>query len=164
MNIFKQTDPSGKFSKENYVSKHYPEEYQQIINYCNDNNLDDLPFKQKLYHALYDIKSIVICEHPNCANPVNYRNLTKGYYHHCSLKCSNNDTSVLNTKMETCMKKYGVKYPALNDDIKKNTQQIYDNRDKEFYIIANNKRKETIQDRYDVDNVAQIDDVVFRQY
>ena len=85
--IKKENGPSGRMYVEKYVRNNYSEIYEDIINYCNINNLTDLPFKEKVYHYVNDIKHHIYCENPNCNNLVKFKNSTIGYYKYCSIAC-----------------------------------------------------------------------------
>ena len=52
LEIFKNPDPTGKMSREKFLIKNYPEEYNYIINFCQQHNLEHLLFKQKIYHTI----------------------------------------------------------------------------------------------------------------
>ena len=39
LNIFKEYDPSGKMTKESYIIKNHPDEYDFIIKYCESVNI-----------------------------------------------------------------------------------------------------------------------------
>ena len=60
-------DVSGKMSKESYVRYHYPEHYLDILNFCKENELDDLPFKEKIIGFLFvqSVKEMVVKITPN---------------------------------------------------------------------------------------------------
>jgi len=156
LDIFKILDPSGKMYKEAYVSKNHINEYSYIINFCIENSLDTLPFKQKVYHAVNDIKNIIKCKNINCDNTVNYRNSTIGYYEYCSNKCVSSDPYIINIKQEKSLDKFGTKTPGESDIVKNKTIETnierYGGRspmcDKNIMI----KSKETLMKNWGVDN------------
>lgn len=49
LSIFSVEDPSGKFYKEGWVLKNFPNEWEYVDKYCKDNNLTDITFKEKVY-------------------------------------------------------------------------------------------------------------------
>ena len=118
LEIFKQPDPAGKFSKEKYLIKNYPEEYDYIINFSIKNKIIDTPFKEKVYLCINDIKYIPTCKNPNCDNKVNYKNSTIGYYEYCCNKCISSDTNIKKIKEEKSIEKFGTKSPAQSKIIK----------------------------------------------
>ena len=85
--IKKENGSSGRMYVEKYVKNNYFEIYEDILNYCNINNLKDLSFKEKVYHYVNDIKHHIYCENPNCNNLVKFKNSTIGYYKYCSIAC-----------------------------------------------------------------------------
>lgn len=94
-------DPSGRMSRGQYVKDHYLELYNDIIAYCTENNLLELPFRQQVYHYRHDIKDIVLCKNPNCNNVVNLKNSTLGYHEYCCNYCIGSDPNMLKRKEET---------------------------------------------------------------
>jgi hypothetical protein len=118
LDIFKQSDPAGKFSKENYVLKNHPEEYSLIIDYCIKNDLNDLPFKEKVFLCINSIKSYPTCKNLNCSNKVKYKNSTIGYNDYCSRKCISSDLNIKRIKQEKSIQKFGTKTPAESELIK----------------------------------------------
>ena len=118
LEIFKQPDPTGKFSKEKYLIKNYPEEYDYIINFSIKNKIIDTPFKEKVYICINNIKSIPICKNPYCNNKVNYKNSTLGYNEYCCNKCISSDPNIKKIKEEKSIEKFGTKAPAQSKIIK----------------------------------------------
>jgi len=174
-------DSSGKMFRKNYLEKYFTSILEEIQKYVIENGLDDLPFKQQVYHWYNDIKNIVICE---CGNFVKFKNSNIGYYTFCSKKCMNKSNHVKNKRMQTCLdkfgtktpsenilvkekiiktniKKYGYNSPIQNEEIhKKSLKTLKDNynvssplKSVEIY----NRYKETCLSKYGVDNVSKLD-------
>lgn len=116
--IFKDPDPSGRLSKESYVSKTYPEEYEFITEYSKINNLEGLPFKEKVYLCVNDLISPPTCKNPTCETIVSFRNSSLGYREYCSIKCLSSDPNIKKIKQESSLKKFGTKTPAESIHIK----------------------------------------------
>ena len=116
--ILKLNDRSGKIFKEAYIKKHYKSIYLRIINYCHQNNLINLPFKQKMYHYYHDIPNYCLCD---CGNILFFINFNLGYSKHCSQKCTHNDKLVINKTKETLICKYGVDNLQKSNIIKEKT-------------------------------------------
>jgi len=130
--------------------------YKDIIaNYCYD-GMKKLPYNEKLYIYLNQIKEIQICQYCK-VNRVLYINQTKGYALFCSRTCSSNGS--LYKRQQTCLDKYGASNPMKSDEIKnKFTRMInekYKNVDYKTKIV--NKRKETHVLKYGVENPLQRD-------
>lgn len=149
---------SGKMSSVKYVSKHYHDDYILILEYCN-NELVDIPFKEKVYNTINNIQSITRCMNPNCDNKVKFKNSTIGYLNYCSNKCIGSDPNIQERKENTNLEKFGHKHASLNEDIKLKTKIIISNRTEIEKKSINNKRIETVNDRYGVDNVNKIPEI-----
>ena len=78
-------DKSGNLKKESGFKKHFPEIYNEFIKTEFPLELQNLPFKQKLWHFLNGIYTMPVCK--ICGNPVNF--LTRkgqwGYCTYCSV-------------------------------------------------------------------------------
>ena len=152
--IKKENGSSGRMYVEKYVKKNYPDIFNAVIEFCKD-KLIDLPFKEKVYHFVNDLKDIVYCSNPNCGNLVNFKNSTIGYHKHCSKGCISKDPNIKKLKEDKSYEKYGTKSPFLNSTVKekilKTNQERYgcDNplQNKEI----REKCKETLFKNYGVD-------------
>lgn len=118
LEIFNTKDPSGKFGKESYVFKNYPEEYNFIISFCVENDLEEIPFKQKVYHVIHNLRNKIKCKNSNCNNLTKYKNSTLGYYDYCSNKCVSSDPNIKKIKEDKSIEKWGTKTPAESKLIK----------------------------------------------
>ena len=116
--LLKMNDKSGKIFKLNYIKTNYSYLYNQIIEYCEKNNINDLPFKQKMYHYHFDIPNIKKCY---CGNELYFINFNKGYCKHCSSKCAHNDKDVIEKTTKTILEKYGVDNVQKSDIVKEKT-------------------------------------------
>ena len=167
LNIFKSLDPSGRMSRENFVLNNYPEEYDYIIKFCQKNSLDNLPFKQKVYHTINNLDSIILCKNPNCNNPVNYRNSTIGYNEYCSNKCISSDPNIKKLKEEKSLSKFGTKTPAeskiVRDKIIKTNNEKYGNNSPMSTVEIQNKSKKTLIKNYGVDNPSKNKEILDRR-
>ena len=76
LSIFNLPDSSGRMYKESFMIKNHKEEYDYIIDYCDNNNLLDISFKEKAYLALNKLNNIPVCKNINCKNRVNFKNST----------------------------------------------------------------------------------------
>ena len=161
LDIFKQPDPSGSLSKENFVHKKYKEEFDYINQYCLDNGLEYLPFKEKAYHAIHDINHVVICKNPTCNNLVKYKNSTLGYLTYCSNRCIGLDPDVIKQKEANSISKFGTKTPAESAIIKEKiiatNNEKYGRNSAMCLISTQNKSKDTLMLNYGVSNPAHSD-------
>ena len=100
-------DKSGNLKKESGFKKHFPEIYNEFIKTEFPLELQNLPFKQKLWHFLNGIYTIPVCK--ICGNPVNF--LTRkgqwGYCTYCSGSCAMKDDVIKEKLDSTKLTKYG---------------------------------------------------------
>lgn len=118
LDIFKHSDPSGRMSKENFVFKNHKEEYDYIIDYCQSNQIFDIPFKEKVYLCLNNFKSVPVCKNPNCDRRVKFKNSSLGYSEYCSTKCISTDPIIKKIKEQKSLEKFGTKTPSQSKKIK----------------------------------------------
>jgi len=115
--ILKENGPSGRMYVEKYLLKNYPDIHSEIIKYC-DEKLNDIPFKEKVYHYVHNIKEKILCKNSNCIKETRYHNSTLGYYDYCSIQCISSDSKIKEIKEKKSYEKYGTKAPGMNLDIK----------------------------------------------
>lgn len=78
---------AANHSTEKWLIKNYPEVYDNIIEYCKD--IQEISYKQKLWHYQNQIPNLIKCANKNCNNQVNFKGRwTTGYYKYCCQKCS----------------------------------------------------------------------------
>ncbi len=147
---------SGKKCNENWISKNNTELYQSIIDWCKDSILENIEFKRKVYHYIYNLKEIPKCK--VCNSSVQYKRLIDGYSVYCSNKCvknseeyknkwrnswheNNEDGKTIQKRNETLEKKYGMNY---------------------INIIKDN-RKKSMMKKYGVENPFQIEEVQIKR-
>ena len=159
LNIFKQPDPSGKLCKESFLQKTYKDEYDYIINYCYINNLNDLPFKEKVFLSINNLNSKPICKNPNCKNPVKFKNMSLGFLKYCSNRCIGSDPDIIKKKEELSISKFGTKTPAESKEIKdkiiKTNQKKYGGNSAMSSNEIKVKSKETLIKNWGVDNPSK---------
>lgn len=100
-------DKSGNLKKVGGFKKHFPEFYEDYLNTIFPEDIENLPFKQKLWHFLKDIYIIPVCK--MCGNPVNF--LTRkgqwGYCTYCSGSCAMKDENIKEKLDNTKISRYG---------------------------------------------------------
>ena len=133
------SDRSGKYVKEDYVKKHHPKLYNHITDTYDDN----IPFKDKIYLYIFNIKDIPTCK--TCGETLTIKySLKKGFGDYCSVKCMNRNTLRKEQIIKSNLKKYGKKsHNSLKEvkDKKKNT--LLKN-----YGVTNPMKSPIIKDRY----------------
>jgi hypothetical protein len=81
-------------SKESYLFKNHKDEYDYIVEYCQSSSIFDIPFKEKVYLCLNEMKNVPFCQNPNCNKRVKFKNSTLGYLKYCSNKCISSDPNI----------------------------------------------------------------------
>jgi hypothetical protein len=147
--------------KEDYLKNRHKEFYDGFIFFINNNSLNELSTEQKLYHYIFDVKSIPKCE---CGKEVSFIRFNKGYRQFCSNECVNTSNIVKERIKKSFIEKYGVDNPmkhteTKNKVIKTNiTKYGVDNPLKSE--IIRQKIKTTVELKYGVDNPFKSDLVV----
>jgi len=153
-NILEQTDPSGKLSKESYLKLNHNELYLEIINYSKLNEIETIPFKEKVYCYKYNIIPPK-CSNPNCNNYVKFKNSTIGYKKYCSIKCISSDPNIKDIKKQKSLEKFGTNTPAESQIIKDKIIKTNNERYGYNCSLQNEKIKEkskrTLMKNYGVD-------------
>ena len=164
--ILKENGPSGRMYVEKYLIKNYPEIHTEIINYCND-ELSDIPFKEKVYHYVHNIKNKVLCKNPNCKKETNYHNSTLGYNEYCSIQCISSDPNIKKIKEDKSYEKFGTKAPGMNCDIKekmiKTNQKRYGSNSPLQNKEIKQKSQDTLMLNYGVDNPGKSEEILIRR-
>lgn len=121
--LLTKEDKSGYLSRENYVKENYVDLYNHIIKFCLENDLTDLPFNIKKWHAQYNVKERKKCQ---CGKNLTWKNATIGYPLFCSVKCGSKSKETKEKYKKTMLQKYGIDHNSKADDyiIKKNKTMI----------------------------------------
>lgn len=151
-------------------------EYKQISKHLSTHNISP----KEYYDKYLKQPNEDIC--PVCGKSNNFKGLTKGYTHHCSLKCKGKDPEVKHKVEQTCLERFGsinvyssnygrekVKSTMLNKYGTDNPQKIKSVKEKtkqtklekygsETYNNSE-KAKQTCLDKYGVKNPYQIPEV-----
>ena len=136
--FFINDNKSGWKTREDRLKNNHPNIHKSVIDYCIDVYLNEIPFKQKVWHFINNIKEIPKC---NCGKYVNFSgNLQKGYNLNCSVKCSTNSLVKKEKTKITSLEKYGFESPAKSK-------------------IVRDKYKKTCELKYGVDNVSKVGDI-----
>ena len=165
-------DKSGNLKKEGGFKKHYPTFYDEYLKITFSEEIDILPFKQKLWHFLKDIYIIPKCK--ICGKSVNFetRKNQWGYHIYCSGDCAMHDESIKQKMYNTKELLYGDKNynntekqiitlsKRTDDEIRQITEKaketrLLKNNGKYFSDESINKIKETTYNRYGVDSFTQ---------
>lgn len=117
--FFIKNNKSGWKTKENILKIKEPKIYYEIINFSEENNFNDLPFKEKIWYFIHNEKTKKKCL--SCGDFVKFKDsLSKGYNDFCSLECANKSGLLNDRIVKTNKEKYGVSYfPEHNTFISK---------------------------------------------
>lgn len=161
--IFRSEDKSGRMSKESFVLKNYPEEYEEIIRFSEKSNMKEVSFKEKVYIFLNKLEYIPKCKNSKCENTVKFVNSTVGYRDYCSKKCISSDIKVIETKKLKSLEKFGTTSPAKSDIVKekiKKTNRIkYGGNSPMSSKIIRTKSVDTLIKNFGVDNPSKSKEV-----
>ena len=143
--------------RESYFYKNHNTVYNEIINYTKI----DLPFKQKIWHWVYEHTFIPSCK---CGKLTNFnKNWTNGYKKYCSSKCAQSSKDTKNKRKQTNIKKYGVdNVSKLNENKlkqEKTNLEKYGVKSTFQNKKVREKWKDNIKERYGVEHVFQLEDV-----
>ena len=152
-------DKSGYLKKEIGFKKKFPELYDEFLNTQFPSEIENLPFKQKLWHFLKEDYCVHTCK--ICGNEVSFESNTQlwGYKKYCSGRCANRDKMVRDKIKQTCIEKYGVdSYLKTNEFKNKMKHTCLDKYNSEYYLQSSDykeKSKKTLFDKYGVENIFQ---------
>ena len=159
-----KNDSSGKMSKESYVKYHYPDHYLAILNFCKENGLNDLPFKEKVYLSYHGITTQPKCKREDCKNFTKYKNSTLGYISYCSTKCISSDPNIKDKKINRSIEKWGTKTPSesqvIRNKIIQTNQTKWGGNSPMSSDVVKNKSKETLIKNWGVDNPSKNRDIL----
>ena len=165
-------DKSGNLKKEGGFRKHYPSFYDEYLQTTFPEEIDILPFKQKLWHFLKDIYVIPKCK--ICGNDVSFetRKNQWGYHLYCSGDCAMHDEDVKQQMFKTKEllygdKNYNNKEKLINTISKRSNEEKREisERSKQTRLLKNDgkyfsnesilKIKETTFNKYGVDSFTK---------
>jgi hypothetical protein len=144
-----ENNKSGVKTRENYIRKHYPTDYELIIKISFTDK-----WVEKLYVYLYNIKSKPKCLNENCSNEIVFKKFSNGYNSYCSIYCRNTDKNMLKSTRENILKKYGVDNPMKYDKFKSRSKETKRIRygDEQYNNV--NKAKKTKKNKYGDENYS----------
>jgi very-short-patch-repair endonuclease len=139
-------------SNKEFLKKH------NLYNYINDSYDDSYSLSEKIYCIVNNLDKRKQCKH--CGKELIFNH---GYSTFCSRKCSNNYPEVLEKNKKNVSKSLKIAYSERGDQIKeKRKKTLYEKYNEEssspFGISCiQDKIKNTIKERYGVDNVFYLD-------
>lgn len=107
--FFLTNNGSGWKTRDSLLKTKEPEIYKNLKTFINDNSLNDLPFKQQVWHFMNNDTNKKTCV--GCGSSVSFKGtLAKGYREFCSLSCANTNGLLQDRATAVTEKKFGVKY------------------------------------------------------
>jgi hypothetical protein len=162
-----EEDSSGKFSKQKWIQNHFPEFLAQINFFCKKYNLEDLPFKERVYLFVHGLENRPKCRNKDCQNQTKYKNSTLGYLSYCSIKCISSDETIKESKRINSKLKWGTNTPAESEEIKK---KIIETNNRKWgansplqNVEIQKKSRKTLNENWGVDNPSQNSEIVKRR-
>lgn len=144
MNTPRLEDLNAATSKALYISAHYPEFYEYLMN----NFPKDLLFGERLYWYYNHISAYPLC---SCGQRTKFINSKQGYREFCSYRCMNSSEDVQLRKKKTSIEHYGVDNPMKSKIIKdKNKQTCI-----EHYGVDNVSKSKIVKDRIKETNILK---------
>ena len=146
--FFLTDNKSGWKTIEKKLNNSNPEICNLVLNYCNNNLLNELPFKQKVWHFINDINFLPKCD--ECFTELKFKkSLNEGYGKYCSIVCTNKNKNHIDNVKLTNNKIYGGNSPFNSEEVKE-------------------KSKNSMLKKYGVDNIFKnleyISDKTFDKY
>jgi len=141
---------SGKKCTEKWLSKNNTKLFNEIIDWCSKNNLENLEFKRKVFHFVHNDNKIPNCL--NCQKEVKYRRFRDGYQPYCSTLCQNSCNIAKNNWLESWKKGNSNNEHIINRN--KTILEKYGSLEK-YNRFINENRKETCLEKYGVEYVMQ---------
>ena len=177
--LVNQFNGNSYYYRENIFKEKYPEEYNFIIEYTKDLNINK--FSQKIWHTINQIDYIPKCK--TCNKDLNFIKINTGYGQYCSINCMNTNIDLINNKsinrQNTNEEKYGYKFqsqrPEIKDNLKKQSIERYPKIKDKIEQTNLKKRgvKQVFQDKtvrdkcietmlktYGVENIFQLDSII----
>lgn len=107
---------SGWKCVEQKLYNHNHELYINIQSFITLNqNLIDLPFKQKIWHFIHNQSQLIKCR--ECDKSVKFLDIRRGYQKFCSTSCSNKNKEKIDLTKSNNILKWGVPTPFQNPEI-----------------------------------------------
>lgn len=150
---------SGWKTVEKKLSQKEPNIYLLVKNYVTLHNLNELPFKQQVWHFINKYPDIPKCL--ECNVDLKFKKTIKeGYGKYCTIKCTNKNINHKNSVKLTNNQKYGTDSPIQNPEImvkiKKTNQLKYgvDNPFERLDLVSNGFMR-----KYGVNHVSKVNGV-----
>ena len=85
-----RTNINGRFTRETGFEKNFKYLYEEFLNFKLNNEIDNMPFIQRLWYFLQDLKEPIICKYCN-KNITPFNGFKYGHQKYCCMSCMNKD-------------------------------------------------------------------------
>jgi len=165
LTVFDKPDPSGRMSKEGFLSQNYPLQYRYVVEWAEERLLSGLPFRERLYLCLSRLESRPTCA--NCGGQVAFVSMARGYREYCSVACISSSERVRQKKAETSAARWGTTSPSKSDEVRRKiiatNIERYGGRSPMSDESVREKSRSTIMKNHGVDNPARSRDILERR-
>jgi len=172
LSYFLENNKSGYKSTEKWLSKNNTDLHTKIINHSKINNIDSIPFKEKIYLYCINLTSPPKCL--NCSNKTKFvGTLKKGYNEFCSEDCFNSSKYNKERVIKAMQEKYGLNSYSKTKEyvtkvkktkVERYGDENYNNFEKakatkiekyndEFYVNTE-KQKQSNLEKYGTENIS----------
>jgi hypothetical protein len=155
MNLFEYfttENLSGKKCNDVWLKNNNFKLYEDVINWCDCNNLKEIEFKRKVYHYINQLAMIPTCK--VCGGNVKYRRLRDGYNSFCSDSCVKKSPDYKN-KWRSSMSKT----LSSGEFIEKRHKTCVDKYGDDYQKVIQKNREKSLKEKYGVLNSFQIQEV-----
>lgn len=154
--FFLKNNKNGVRTNEKFLIKNHFDIYQSIINFC-DGEIENLPFKEKIWHFINNQKEIPKCK--NCEKKLKFkRSISEGYGSYCSIACTNKSNEHKEKIKNSNQIKYGVDHFMQSEE---NKNKVKNTLIKKYGVDNIFKNKEYINnkvfEKYGVDHISKLD-------
>ena len=118
-------DKNGTLKREKCFKNHFPEIYQEYKHIKFSEEIEKMPFKQKIWHFLNGVYIVPVCK--TCGNPVKFETQKGlwGYRTYCSGSCGLHNKETISKRLNTCLERYGSEYYTQTEQYKNNCEMKY---------------------------------------
>lgn len=147
--FFKTDNKSGYKTRENWLKKNYPEDYEKIMTFSKG---IDCSFKERIWFYFNNTTQRPRCA--NCDTELKFNGrFDDPYSEFCSIECfNNNKEEIIKRQTRATKEKYGVDYYPQHKDFIKKLKNTKLNRYGDENFVNPQKSKETRKLKYDNEN------------
>lgn len=150
---------TGKLSSEKIKKFKLTEQYQQVLDKTNFLN-KSVSLGERLFCIINNLTEPNKC---SCGQYTKFKTFQIGYSKHCSVKCGSIDKSRNEKSAKTKLERYGDSKYTNKDKRKETCLKKYGTETPFHSKEIQNKVKNTVRDRYGIDNISQLEEVKYKK-